>query len=95
MPTLDWATIARYTPGQVWAGPEVPRADVNPRPLHLNIPSDGLIGCSSEDDSMLFAVTFKPYHELFQGVIRCLHSAFHLGSIPNKRNQRLDLSNRK
>ena len=33
MPTPRWATEARYRPGQVWAGPRVPRSDVNPRPL--------------------------------------------------------------
>lgn len=81
MPTRDWATEARYTPGQVWAGPGVPRADVNPRPLHPAVPSNGLIGCFSADESMIFAVAFKPYQELFQGVIRCLHSDFRLGGL--------------
>ena len=81
MPTRDWATEARYTPGQVWAGPGVPRADVNPRPLHPDVPSNGLIGCYSSNDSMIFAVAFEPYQELFQGVIRCLHSDFRLGGL--------------
>lgn len=81
MPTRDWATEARYTPGQVWAGPGVPRPDVNPRPLHPEVPSNGLIGCFSADDSMIFAIAFQPYQELFQGVIRCLHSDFRLGGI--------------
>jgi hypothetical protein len=81
MPTRDWAKEARYTPGQVWAGPGVPRADVNPRPLHPDVPSNGLIGCFSEDDSMIFAIAFEPYQELFQGVIRCLHSDFRLGGL--------------
>jgi hypothetical protein len=81
MPTRDWANEARYTPGQVWAGPGVPRADVNPRPLHPDVPSNGLIGCFSEDDSMIFAIAFEPYQELFQGVIRCLHSDFRLGGL--------------
>ena len=30
---------------------------------------------------MVFAVAFEPYQELFQGVIRCLHSDFRLGGI--------------
>ena len=30
---------------------------------------------------MIFAIAFKPYQELFQGVIRCLHSDFRLGGI--------------
>ena len=81
MPTRDWATDARYTPGQVWAGPKVPRSDVNPRPLHPDVPSNGLIGCFSEDDRMIFAMAFDPYQELFQGVIRCLHSDFRLGGL--------------
>ena len=81
MPTRDWATKARYTPGQVWAAPNVPRADVNPRPLHPDVPSNGLIGCFSEDNSKIFAVSFEPYQELFQGVIRCLHSDFRLGGL--------------
>ena len=81
MPTRDWATEARYTPGQVWAGPGVPRADVNPRPLHPDVRSNGLIGCFSTDESKILAIAFEPYQELFQGVIRCLHSDFRLGGI--------------
>ena len=81
MPTQDWSTEARYIPGQVWAGPGVPRTAVNPRPLHPDVPSNGLIGCFSGDGSMIFATAFDPYQELFQGVIRCLHSDFRLGSL--------------
>ena len=81
MPTKNWATQARYTPGQVWRGPGVPREDVNPRPLHPEVPSIGIIGCYSEDGSQLFATAFEPYQELFQGVIRCLHSDFRLGGL--------------
>ena len=81
MPTQDWATEARYIPGQVWAGPGVPRADVNPRPLHPAVPSNGLIGCYSANNGMIFATAFEPYQELFQGVIRCLHSDFRLGGL--------------
>ncbi len=81
MPTRDWATEARYTPGQVWAGPGVPRSDVNPRPLHPDVPSNGLIGCFSKDNRWVMAIAFQPYQELFQGVIRCLHSDFRLGGL--------------
>ncbi len=81
MPTRDWATEARYTPGQVWAAPGVDRRDINPRPLHPDVPSNGLIGCFSADDSMIFATAFEPYQELFQGVIVCLHSDFRLGGL--------------
>ena len=84
----DWATKAKYTPGQVWAGPGVPGADVNPRPLNPNRPSNGLIGCFSADGKMLMATAWEPWHELFQGVIRCLHSDFRIGGLaPNERKQ--------
>ena len=89
MPTQGWATEARYIPGQVWAGPGVPRADVNPRPLHPAVTSNGLIGCFSADGSMIFATAFEPYQELFQGVIRCLHSDFRLGGL--KPGERLEI----
>ncbi len=81
MPTKDWELRARYEPGQVWAAPGVPRADVNPRPLSKNVPSNGLIGCFSADDNMLMATAWEPYQELFQGVITCLHSDFRLGGL--------------
>lgn len=81
LPTTPWATKARYMPGQVWSPQGVPRSDVNPRPLSELIPSNGLIGCFSEDESMIFATAFEPYQELFQGVIVCLHSDFRLGGL--------------
>lgn len=81
MPTPDWETNARYTPGQVWAGPDVPRTDVNPRPLNPRTPDNGLIGCFSAEETMLFATAWEPYQELFQGVARCLHADFRLGGI--------------
>jgi len=81
MPTKIWATEARYVPGQVWAAPGVPRQDVNPRPLNSQTPSNGLIGCYSRDETMMFATAFEPYQELFQGVITCLHSDFRIGGL--------------
>ncbi|MBT3468884.1 MAG: hypothetical protein HOK49_00085 [Opitutae bacterium] len=81
MPTRDWAMEARYIPGQVWTAPGVARADVNPRPLHKDVPDNGLIGCYSLDEKMLFATAWEPYQELFQGVGRCLHSDFRLGGL--------------
>jgi hypothetical protein len=81
MPTKKWATKARYTPGQVWRAPGVMPNDVNPRPLHPDVPSNGLIGCFSADDKMIFATAFEPYQELFQGVITCLHSDFRIGGL--------------
>jgi hypothetical protein len=81
MPTPRWATKARYTPGQTWAPKGINRNDVNPRPLSDDVPSNGLIGCFSADESMLLAVAFEPYQELFQGVIVCLHSDFRIGGL--------------
>lgn len=81
MPTRAWATQARYVPGQVWCPAGVDRRDVNPRPLSDLVPSHGLIGCFSADESMLFATAFEPYQELFQGVIVCLHADFRLGGL--------------
>ncbi len=81
MPTPHWATQARYTPGQVWCPAGVPRSDVNPRPLSAQVPSNGLIGCFSDDESMVFATAFEPYQELFQGVIVCLHADFRIGGL--------------
>jgi hypothetical protein len=81
MPTPDWATEARYTPGQVWAAPGVPASDVNPRPLNPQTPSNGLIGCISGDGKQMLAIAFEPYQELFQGVARCLHNDFRLGGL--------------
>ena len=81
MPTQDWASRARYTPGQEWAAPGVPRADANPRPLNPHTPSNGLIGCFSADEAMLFATGWEPYQELFQGVATCLHSDFRIGGL--------------
>ncbi len=79
MPTPEWNTKARYVPGQVWCPKEVPRTDVNPRPLNSLVPSNGLIGCFSKDGKWLFAMAFEPYQELFQGVAQCLHSDFRIG----------------
>lgn len=81
MPTRDWATKARYVPGQVWCPKHVDRNDVNPRPLSPRVPSNGLIGCSSSDEKWLFATAFEPYQELFQGVIVCLHADFRIGGL--------------
>jgi hypothetical protein len=81
MPTRTWATKARYVPGQVWCPKNVPRTDVNPRPLNPQVPSNGLIGCFSGDEKLIWATAWEPYQELFQGVARCLHSDFRLGGL--------------
>jgi hypothetical protein len=81
MPTEHWAKEAIYTPGQVWCPKNVDRADVNPRPLSPDVPDNGLIGCYSADEKMIFAVAFEPYQELFQGIAACLHSDFRIGGL--------------
>ena len=65
----------------MWCPTDVDRADVNPRPLSPLVTSNGLIGCYSEDEKMIFAVAFEPYQELFQGVITCIHSDFRIGGL--------------
>lgn len=81
MPTPIWSTKARYIPGQVWRPKSVDRNDVNPRPLNEQIPSHGLVGCFSADETMLMATAFEPYQELFLGVAHCVHSDFRLGGL--------------
>ena len=81
MPTPQWAKEARYIPGQVWCPKQVPRTDVNPRPLNPQIPSNGLIGCFSGDEAWIWATAWEPYQELFQGVARCLHSDLRIGGL--------------
>ncbi len=81
LPTRPWATKARYVPGQVWRPVNVDRDDVNPRPLSPLIPSNGLIGCYSADETQILATAWEPYQELFQGVIVCIHSDFRIAGL--------------
>ena len=81
LPTEPWATAARYRPGQVYCPADVPRGDVNPRPLSRLVPSNGLIGCFSEDEKQILATAWQPYQELFQGVVGCIHSDFRIGGL--------------
>jgi hypothetical protein len=88
LPTRNWITEGRYVPGQTWCPLHVPRSDVNPRPLSPLVPDNGLIGAFSADEKMIFATAWEPYQELFQGVIRCLHSDFRLGGLmPGERKE--------
>jgi hypothetical protein len=89
MPTPRWATQARYVPGQVWCPTSVNRDDVNPRPLSDDVPSNGLIGCYSADESQILAMAWEPYQELFQGVIVCLHSDFRIGGLNPGESKRI------
>jgi hypothetical protein len=81
MPTKPWVTESRRTPGQVWVPKEVDRNDVNARPLNDRVPSNGLIGCFSADETALLATAWQPYQELFQGVVGCIHSDFRIGGL--------------
>ena len=89
MPTAGWSLKARYTPGQGWCPKHVPRADVNPRPLHPEAPHFGLVGCVSSNDKWILALVWEPYQELFQGVIRCLHSDFRIGGLSPGESKRI------
>jgi len=89
LPTPEWATQARYTPGQVWCPRHVPREDVNPRPLSTLVPSNGLAGCFSGDEKLVLATAWEPYQELFQGVIRCIHSDFRIGGLAPGEKKRI------
>jgi hypothetical protein len=89
MPTPEWGTKARYTPGQVWCPSHVDRNDVNPRPLSRHVPSNGLIGCYSADERMILATAWEPYQELFQGVIVCIHSDLRIGGLEPGQTKRI------
>lgn len=81
LPTAPWATAARYTPGQVYVPAHVDRADANPRPLSVLVPSSGLCGAYSADGKIMLAVAWEPYQEIFQGVRTCLHNDFRIGGL--------------
>ena len=49
-------------------------ADANPRPICLEHPVNGLIGCFSADGRWLLATASDHTHELLEGVYVCLHS---------------------
>jgi zinc D-Ala-D-Ala dipeptidase len=65
---------ALYRGGQVYIMPGVEARDANPRPLCLDRPTNGLIGCFSADGKQLLATASDQTHELFEGVYVCLHS---------------------
>jgi len=71
---LRRTTNALYLGGQVYLPDFVLPADSNPRPISLDHPVNGLIGCFSADDRWLLATASDHTHELFEGVYVCLHS---------------------
>jgi hypothetical protein len=89
LPTQPWADKARYTPGQVYCPKHVNRRDVNPRPLSELVPSNGLVGCFSQDGDTILATAWEPYQELFQGVAVCIHSDFRIGGLRVKEKKKI------
>lgn len=82
--TLDQVrrtTNALYRGGQVYVPAHVNRADANPRPVCLDQPVNGLIGCFSADNRWILATASDRTHELFEGVYVCLHSDPSIGGL--------------
>ena len=75
------ATKAYYTPGQVYVPEGTDLQDVNPRPISRTRPVNGLIGCFSSDGKTILATAWEPTHELFQGVLTCIHNDPHIGGL--------------
>jgi len=72
---------AIYRGGQVYVPRGINLDDVNPRPISLDQPVNGLIGCVSADDRHLLAMAWDQTQELFQGVIVCLHNDPRVGGL--------------
>ena len=89
LPVDPWALQAVETPGQVWCPRHVDRADVEPHPLSELVPSNGLIGCFSRDETTIMATTWQPYQNLFQGIIACLHCDFRINGLMPKQTKTL------
>jgi hypothetical protein len=73
----------------VYCPETVDRRDVNPRPLSVLVPSNGLIGCFSGDGKQILATAWEPYQELFQGVAVCIHSDFRIGGLKPGETKRI------
>jgi len=71
---LRRTTNALYLGGQVYLPAFIAAIDANPRPICLDHPVNGLIGCYSADNRRLLATASDRTHELFEGVYVCLHS---------------------
>lgn len=72
---------ALYRGGQVYVPGGIDLADANPRPLSLDRPTNGLIGCFSQDNEWILATASDRTHELFEGVYVCLHSDPRVGGL--------------
>lgn len=80
---------ALYRGGQVYIMPGVNPRDANPRPISLDRPANGLIGCFSADGRWLLATASDQTHELFEGVYVCLHSDPRIGGLKAGETKRL------
>lgn len=85
---LRRTTNALYPGGQMYLPNSVLPADANPRPICLDHPINGLIGCFSADNRWLLATASDRTHELFEGVYVCLHSDPRLDGIAPGENKR-------
>lgn len=79
-------TPGRY-PDRTRRNPFAP--DVNPHPLGTLVPSHGLLGCFSGDETWIQATAWEPYQELFQSIARCLHSDFRIGGLAPGETKRI------
>ncbi len=70
-----------YKGGQSYIPPGINLKDVNPRPISLDQPANGLIGCFSDDDKYIMATAWDNYQELFQGIFVCIHSDPRIGGL--------------
>jgi hypothetical protein len=80
---------ALYRGGQVYIMPGVSTNDANPRPISLDRPVNGLIGCFSADGRWLLATASDQTHGLFEGVYVCLHSDPRLSGLKAGETKRL------
>jgi hypothetical protein len=83
------AEEARYRGGQVYVPAEIALDEANPRPISPDRPVNGLMGCISADNRRLLATAWDSSHELFQGVIVCLHNDPHVGGLKPGETRRL------
>jgi hypothetical protein len=81
---------ALYRGGQVYVPGKINLADVNPRPISLDKPVIGLIGCFSADGTQLLATASSSTHELFEGVFVCLHSDPHVGGLAPHETRKIE-----
>lgn len=70
-----------YKGGQSYIPPGINLKDVNPRPISLDQPTNGLIGCFSDDNKYIMATAWDHYQELFQGIFVCIHSDPRIGGL--------------